>query len=254
VLYVDDPRFLPVKLQIRAILECNNMRDQRLALQNTPADLFDTYATTLKRIKQQPAATAQQALDTLMWIYLAPTPLQVVELQYALAIRPGDNRFDPEGISSTKTLVECCLGLVVVETETSTTRLTHFTLDEYFDEHWKNSDLFPDGHSIIAATCLSYIQFDHRFLPPELPFLFERQECLAELKLSSPLIQYSVNNLGHHLKMSSDRTLARRCITMLEQKEKFRLLELSVENSLNTTLHWAASFGCTLVAELLITH
>jgi hypothetical protein len=48
------------------------MRDRRLALQNTPADLFDAYATTLKRINQQPEVTARQALDV---IWLVPIEL-----------------------------------------------------------------------------------------------------------------------------------------------------------------------------------
>jgi ankyrin repeat protein len=131
--------------------------------------------------------------------------------------------------------------------------LTHFTLKEYFNEHWKDSDLFPDGHSMIAAACLSYLQFDHPFPPaPELSWFYTREYHLKILNASSPLIKYSVNNLGRHLKMSNDRALAQRCITVLEQEGKFWLLELSLKDSQNTTLHWAAAFGCTLVAELLI--
>jgi ankyrin repeat protein len=52
--------------------------------------------------------------------------------------------------------------------------------------------------------------------------------------------------------MSNDRALARRCIAILEQEEKFHLLELGVSDIQNTALHWAAYFGCTLVAELLL--
>jgi hypothetical protein len=66
---------------------------------------------------------------------LGQRQLRVVELQHALAIKPGDTTFDTEGITSEKSLVEYCLGLVVVEAETSTIRLTHFTLQEYLEKH-----------------------------------------------------------------------------------------------------------------------
>jgi hypothetical protein len=77
--------------------------------------------------------------------------MKVIQLQHALAIKSGHTTFDTEGIPSEKALVEWCMGLVVIKTETSTIRLAHFTLREYLDEHWENSDMFPSGRSIVAA-------------------------------------------------------------------------------------------------------
>jgi ankyrin repeat protein len=251
LLHIDHLRFLPAKLQIQSILEHDTLRDRRLALQNTPADLFDAYATTLKRIKQQAGTRPQRGLYVLVWIYLGKRPLKVVELQHALATKPGDTTFDTEGMTSEKSLVECCLGLVVVEAETSTIRLTHFTLEEYFDKHWKDPDLFPSGHSTIAATCLSYLQFDHEAPPLS---QWGRDEYFKRLKEPAPLLQYAVENVGLHLRMNSGRALAEQCIAILEQEKKFQLLALGMTDSDNTSLHWAAYFGCTSVAELLLGH
>jgi ankyrin repeat protein len=197
-----------------------------------------------------------------MWIYLAPNTLQVVELQHALAVKPGDTAFDPEGLYSLRTLVECCLGLVVIETETSTIRLTHFTLDEYLDKHWKDSDLFPDGHAMIAGICLTYLQFDH-VLPPPPSDERLRHYHIEDLRESLPLLPYAVNNVGGHVKMTSDQDLARQCITIFERKEIFQLFQLLLDNKCEdyggydehdkqkTILYWAADFGCTSVVELL---
>jgi ankyrin repeat protein len=193
----------------------------------------------------------QRALNVLKWVYLGYRPLSLVELQHALATKPGDTTFNTEGIPSEELLVECCLGLVVVEAETLTVRLTHYTLREFFDKHWKDSDLFPFGHSTIAATCLSYLQFDHDVPPPsheEWSYgYFERLK-----KPPSPLLQYSIENVGRHLKTNRDRAVAEQCIAVLEQGEKFQLLELATHDSNNTSLHWAAYWGCISVVELLI--
>jgi ankyrin repeat protein len=180
-----------------------------------------------------------------MWIYFGQRPLKVDELQHALAIKPGDTTFDTEGITSEKSLVECCMGLVMVETETSTIRLIHLTLQEYFDKHWKNSDLFPSGHSTIAATCLTYLQIDHN-LPPILG-----KKHFKQLK-APELLQYAVENVGPHLQMSNDRALAEQCVAILGQENKFQILQFGMRYSQHTSLHWAAYFGCTSVAALLI--
>jgi ankyrin repeat protein len=216
-------------------------------LQNTPADLFDAYATTLKRIEQQPGIRPQRALKVLTWAYLGQRPLKVVELQHALAVNPGDSTFNTEGIPSEKALIECCMGLVVIDPETSTIRLTHLTLQEHFDKHWK--DLFPSGHSTIAATCLSYIQLDHTIPHPREE---DTQHSYFGRLEAPPLLQYAIENVGRHLQMSSDQALAEQCIAILEQEKKLRLLELGMVHHHNTSLHWAAYFGCTSVAELLI--
>jgi ankyrin repeat protein len=127
-------------------------------------------------------------------------------------------------------------------------RLTHFTLQEHLKKHWK--DLFPFGHSTIAVTCLSYLQFDHK-IPP--PYEWDDLDYYVEwLKESPPLLQYAVENVGYHLKITGDPALAEQCIAILEQDNKFRLLTLTMLGSDYTSLHWAAYFGCTSVAELLL--
>jgi ankyrin repeat protein len=177
-----------------------------------------------------------------MWVQFGQRPLKVAELQDALAVKPGDITFDKEGKPSHNALVECCLGLVVVETETSTIRFTHYTLREYLNNLWNDPDLFPRGHSTILATCLSYLQFDHH-LPPKLG--------KKHFKQLPPLLQYIVENVGCHLEKNNDRTLAEEWNAILGQENKFEILQLGMRYSHHTSLHWAAYFGCISVAELL---
>jgi membrane-associated phospholipid phosphatase len=120
------------------------------------------YTITFDRIRQQPSSQAEMALTIFTWVYLGKRILQVYELQHALAVQAGDTALVEDGIPPEETLLECCLGLVVIERETSTIRFAHFTLQEYLDQHWR--ELFPSGHSTVASTCLTYLNFEHPHL------------------------------------------------------------------------------------------
>src|ERR1700748_3101182 len=187
-------------LQIAAVLEHDTKRDRREALLRIPSGLSETYAATLDRIRQQPRARLERAILILTWIYYAERQLRVKELQCALAVKAGDTAFDEDGMPSETALVDCCLGLVVIERETSTIRLTHFTLQEYFNNH--QGALLSSGHTIIAKTCLTYLNFNHT-------------SDLKIIEESSPFIEYVGSNVGHHLRKGSDGTTDKRILDLL---------------------------------------
>ena len=58
-------------------------------------------------------------------------PLTVDELLCSLTVKEGHKRFDIRGVPVRKTLLNCCHGLVVIDQETSTVRLVHYSLQEY---------------------------------------------------------------------------------------------------------------------------
>jgi hypothetical protein len=122
-------------LQADAVLTHDTERDRREALSRISVNLSTIYTATLERIKQQPEKRSERAFLILNWVVCAQRQLRVIELRHALAVKAGDAAFNPAGMPSESALVDCCLGLVVIERETSTIRLTHFTLQEYFDDH-----------------------------------------------------------------------------------------------------------------------
>ena len=93
-------------------------------------------------------------MATLMWISHAERPLKADELCHALAVEIGSPNLNTDNVPSIDALLAYCQGLVVVEKETSTVRLIHFTLQEYLRAHL---DLFGAAHSAVAETCLSYL-------------------------------------------------------------------------------------------------
>lgn len=236
-------------LQIQTVLEHDTKRDRRLALSTVPTQLFDTYAATFERIKRQPGTRPQRGLSVLTWVHLARRQLHMVELQQALAVKPGDPAFDMDGMPSDSALVDCCLGLVAIEAETSTVRLTHLTLQEYLDKHW--TDLFPSGHTTIVETCITYLKFKHQV------------KSRWETRQSSPLIDYVACNVGHHLRVGSNPTLDQQFVAILNSEDKFQLLEgymgdllartFKLDKNLATSpLHWAAYFGVVSIMKLLL--
>ena len=118
--------------------------------------LGDAYSATLGQIKRQGGEKARLGMATLMWISYAERPLKADELCHALAVEIGSPNLNTDNAPSIDALLAYCQGLVVVEEETSTARLIHFTLQEYLRAH---PDLFGTAHSAVAETCLSYLNF-----------------------------------------------------------------------------------------------
>jgi ankyrin repeat protein len=187
------------------------------------------------------------AMAILTWIYLAREMLSISVLQHALAVQSGDTAFDEDGIPSEAALLNCCLGLVVIERETSTIRLTHFTLQEYFDERWEK--LFPSGHMLIASTCTTYLNFDH----PLLTFRMGR---------SSTLLRYAAKHLGTHLRKGPDPELEDRVLELITNEGKFQVIQESLpipRFSINERsakmphpLHWVSRYGILSITKQLL--
>ena len=154
MLYIS--RFLLVSLNIDAVLQETTIhrRRQKLNAMTDGLGLGDAYGATLGRIKGQGGEKTRLGMATLMWISHAERPLNPDELCHALAVEIGSPNLNSDNIPPIRTLLSCCQGLVVIDKEASTIRLIHFTLQEYLRAH---PALFGTAHSIIAETCLSYL-------------------------------------------------------------------------------------------------
>jgi len=147
---------LLVSLNIDAVLQETTIhrRRQKLSAMTDGLGLGDAYRVTLDRIKRQGEEKARLGMAALMWISHSERPLNADELCHALAVETGSLDLNTDNVPSIGTLLACCQGLIVVEKEASTVRLIHFTLQEYLRAH---PDLFTAAHSVMAETCLSYL-------------------------------------------------------------------------------------------------
>jgi hypothetical protein len=241
-LYLYLYRFILPALQLQFILEQVTKRKRREALMRLPIGLFDMYTITFDRIRQQPPSQAEMAMSIFTWLYLAKRILKVYELQHALAVQAGDTALVEDGIPPEETLLECCLGLVVIERETSTIRFAHFTLQEYLNEHWQK--LFPKGHSTIASTCCTYLSFESPDSDDE------------EWEDAPTLLDYAANFLGDHLREDTNEELNHQTLKLLADEAKFQLLKFHLREwdcqECPSHLYWAAYFGIPSLAVVLL--
>jgi len=189
-------RFLLASLHIEAILRETTIARRRKRLQSMKdgVGLGDAYGVTLERIKAQGEEKAKLAIATLTWVCHSERPLKVDELCYALAVEIGVTDLDPENVPLIGTLLDCCQGLITVDKEASIVRLIHHTVQEYLCTH---PDLFSQPHSILAETCLTYL--DSQQIKNLSPHSHPDHQSI-------PFLEYSSRYWGTHAKRKlSDR-------------------------------------------------
>ena len=259
---IDMSRFLLISLTMDAILEENTAYDRRLKLRaiTEGLNLKDVYGSTLARIKEQGVKKSRLGMAALMWISHSERLLQLDELSHALAIEIGSKDLNPERIPSVETLLSCCLGLIVVDREASTIRLIHYTLQEYLCTF---PDLFGPTHTIMAETCLTYLNF---------PAINDITSTLSTLPQSTPFLKYSSLYWGVHAKREASKEVVSLALILFDRIESHISTKILLQNIVSsagryggdvpinsnlvgfTGLHCASVFGIAEIATALVGH
>jgi hypothetical protein len=134
-------RFLLPQLYLDSIKAKKKKRDIRLALQNLSRDLKPVYENAMKRILRQNLEDVDLAHKVLSWIFHALRPLAVEEIQYALAVEPGQKELDKECLIDEDDIVSVCAGLVMIDQGRGVIHFVHQTVQEYLQS--VQTDQFP---------------------------------------------------------------------------------------------------------------
>ena len=233
-------------------------RRQRVRAITQGLDLKGVYGATLERIKGQGGEKTKLGMTALMWISHSERLLQLDELLHALAVEIGSTDLNTENIPSVETLLSCCLGLVVVDREASIVRLIHYTLQEYL---YTCPDIFGPTHSIMAETCLTYLNFET---------IKDISSLLSDPPQSAPFLGYSSLYWGVHAKKdvsSSVVSLVLQLFSQIETHISTRLLLKDLQRRTDqyyhhipasgpvtgfTGLHCASVFGIAEIATSLM--
>jgi len=152
-------RFLLVALNIEAILGETSLASRKQMVQKvatTGVGLDCVYAQTLQRIREQKGDRSRLGMEVLMWVSHSERPLRIEELCHALAVESQSTDLDFENIRQQEIVLGSCLGLAVVDKETSTVRLIHYTLQEYLSQ----PGIFPSAHQTLGEICLTYLNYN----------------------------------------------------------------------------------------------
>jgi hypothetical protein len=186
--------------------------DVRSALESLPTGsnaYGQAYKEAMERITEQDADGEKLAKQVLSWITCAKRPLITVELQHAIAVKPGMSGFDKQSQPDIEDVVSVCARLVTVDEESGIVRLVHYTTQEYFER--KQGKWFPNIETDIAAMCVTYLSFGE----------FESGICqndkeFEERLQSNQLYDYASRNWGDHARKAS--MLIPEVISFLERK------------------------------------
>ena len=116
------------------------------------------YDGAMRRVEDQLEGFRLYVIQLLGWLTYSKRLMTIKELQQALAIEPGTTAFDADNIFDIDEVVSFCAGLVIVDEQTKTIRLVHYTTQEYFR---RNGDhLLASAKQEIAINCLTYLSYD----------------------------------------------------------------------------------------------
>ena len=269
-LLIHSVRFLLPALHIQAILEEPTIGDREDALDKLPDKLHGAFKNTITRIRNQSQTRAAQGMMVLTWVFLAKRPLSLEELRHALAVRTEveiPKSFDAKRLCSRDILLGFCLGLVIVDDETSTVRLVHFSLQEFLARRALEVPVEP-GHASIARVCLKYLHF----YGSKLNNHHGSRKCTGcSCQKEYPLLRYAATEWGHHARDGRDSSLHALALYWLTIEGgpnmcAFNLLSITLcrqehhlctwpyNNCSLTALHHAAYFGESGIFQGLYSH
>jgi ankyrin repeat protein len=151
-------------------------------------DLSIVYRSTIGRINAR-------GLKVLQWALFATRPLTLNELRFAIGIKVGMTDLNPDRDLPYASFIDLALGLlrVTVEGERHIVRFTHLSIKEYLSAH--SHEYFPDGHQLLARTCLTYLGFT------AMSSESDRRRYGENLH---PFLEYAAFEWGHHTREATD--------------------------------------------------
>lgn len=186
--------------------------------------------------------------------------MTVIEIQHALAIEPEDIDLDKEGIPDRDLLVSVCAGVVMINGNSDTISLVHYTTQEYFERNGQR--LLNHAGRDIAHTCLTYLQFDAFGIPMR---DVGGHKNMLPLINDHSLLSYAAQHWGDHLRYVHETSIIDLAIELLEDNNRVHVIAWVKEYANNlikrtyfrprneiSGLSLASAFGLTTVASRLL--
>ena len=209
LIYIIFSRFLLAALQIDRICVARTIKKIKSALNSMPRELDDLYRETVERIRRQSGDDAELGIRVLSWVTHTKRPLHVEELAHGLAVEYDDDgaqdELDTDNLLSSRSLVDVCAGLVVIDPQSQIIRLVHYTTQEFFDK--ERLQLFEDAEVDISMASLTYLSYNFANISPN-------DDMISDAILSHPFLTYASLFWFLHLKeigetAHSDVTISR---------------------------------------------
>jgi len=185
-------RFLLAKIQLENILHEPTAGDIVDALRKLCGSLPEAFNDTIGRIHQQHPSRERLGMSTLMWILYAKRKLSIFELSEAISVSPERSNFNTNYVPSADVILECCQGLVWIDTTTNEITFIHVAVQDYLENF--AADLFPSAEADLGAACLRYLTLaDFKGPKPDM-------HSIKSLLEGYKLLSYAASFWGQHVK------------------------------------------------------
>lgn len=220
LIHVTFPRFLLAVLQIDRIFVARTVKKIKLALTSMPRELDDLYRETVERIRRQSGEDGELGMRVLSWVTHTKRPLHVDELAHGLAVEYDDDEgaldeLDIDNLLPSRSLVDVCAGLVVIDPRSQIIRLVHYTTQEYFDK--ERLELFKNAEVDISRASLTYLSYDIAKIAPS-------DEIVSNAIRSHPFLTYAslfwFLHVGEIGEITSSRLVMQQALTYVNDPIK----------------------------------
>lgn len=165
ILTINGKRFLWVTFQLSDICSRHSDYDIRVALQELPRGLVETYDRLLGRVLRDGNEELVQKI--FRWVACARRPLSLEELQEAVAVEPHQEYSEPDRYINGITRIPLwCHGLASCDEEDGALQFAHSTIKDflfhqYRDKSHSNFHINPTEADIqLGEACVTYLSFN----------------------------------------------------------------------------------------------
>ena len=231
-------RFLWVNLQLENLCKESVARKDRLveaALGSLPKDLNGTYIRIMERIECQTEHMKELALNCFMWVIYAKTPLDLRELQHALATNSSCKRREDLDVDEKSVILEACGNLLVEENYAI--RPIHYSVQEFFTNPSSGLPRCPiqekvshsnSVHATLSGICLQYLQLGALHKQCR-----DGDELISRMD-ENPFILYAARCFDYHILQGRDlpEDVSKSLESLLSQDASFLAALLQARNVL----------------------
>src|SRR5437762_2958043 len=107
------------------------------AVDSPPLDLYTAYSETIDRIEK--AGSKSTAIKILSWLFHARRPIHMDEVREIVSVRIQDSDLVTDFLDRKDLLIQSCQGLVAFDERSGILRFTHYTVQEFLQEHYCQS-------------------------------------------------------------------------------------------------------------------
>jgi hypothetical protein len=197
----------------------------RKVLRDLPRDLGETYNRLLARITgSERQAFVKRAFQ---WIIYTRRPLHIDELREAIAFTIDDSSWDADKIpTDIRRLIRSANNLIIVDKETKTAQLAHYTVEQYLISENLSSNIYQfhptEAKVALGEVCVAYLSFSN--FETEL-IAYKENHSVKAMKL----LEQTVSSGGTPLINNGDKPVSSQAVKLISSLQKHRSKPITIE-------------------------